>query len=179
MIDIAMRLPSAADTPEDRLANSTGTVAGTRKKPGILVVDDEEGVRGVLEIGLRLQGFTVWTARSGQEGIDLYRRHRETIDLVLLDVRMPGLDGPRTLAALQEVEPRIPCCFMSGDVDSYADGQLRNLGAATVIWKPFDLAEVMQMLWDLAINAGSQPGRNLNDRRPSLRTELPNEAISA
>jgi DNA-binding NtrC family response regulator len=171
MIDIAMRLSSAVDAPEDRLSNTTGTVAGTRKKPGILVVDDEEGVRGVLEIGLRLQGFTVWPARSGQEGIDLYRRHRETIDLVLLDVRMPGLDGPHTLAALQEVEPRVPCCFMSGDIDSYADGQLGKLGAASVIRKPFDLAEVMQMLWDMAISAASQLGRNLNDGRPSLRME--------
>ena len=67
MIDSAMKLPSAVDTPEDGLPNSTATVAGSREKPGILVVDDEEAVRGVLEIGLRLQGFTVWPARCGQE----------------------------------------------------------------------------------------------------------------
>ena len=155
MIDVAMNHPGAVDTSEERVANSSETVAQTRRKPGILVVDDEEGVRGVLDIGLRQQGFTVWLARNGQEGIDVYRRHRETIDLVVLDVRMPGLDGPDTLAALQELEPRIPCCFMSGDLGSYGHWQLCNLGATTVIPKPFRLAEVAEMLWELASHAAS------------------------
>src|SRR5207244_5832404 len=108
-------------------------------------VEDEEGIRAVLDMALRQQGFTVWLARSGQEGLDLYRRHRGTIGMVLLDVHMPGLDGPHTLAALQELEPRIPCCFMSGDLGNYTYRQLCSLGAATVIRKPFPLMAVTQM----------------------------------
>jgi CheY-like chemotaxis protein len=47
----------------------------------------------------------VWLAAGGQEALDLYQRHREAIDVVLLDVRMPGLDGPQTLAALRALNP--------------------------------------------------------------------------
>ena len=167
MIDVATNLSPAVDTSEDRLANSAESVAGTRGKPGILVVEDEEGIRAVLDIALRQQGFTVWLARSGQEGIELYRRHRETIGMVLLDVHMPGLDGPHTLAALQELEPRISCCFMSGDLGHYTHRQLCSLGAATVIRKPFPLLEVTQMLWDLASHAASPSGQNRTELQPS------------
>jgi CheY-like chemotaxis protein len=62
----------------------------TSQKYGNLVADDEESVRGVLDIGMRQQGFDVWLAADGQKALDLYRRHCEAIDVVLLDVRMPG-----------------------------------------------------------------------------------------
>src|SRR4051812_24357350 len=119
------------------LAESPGTSRGPPRKRGILVVDDEEGVRGVLDEAMRRRGFAVWLAAQGQEALDLYRQHGQAIDVVLLDVRMPGLDGPHTLAALQEINPRIRCCFMSGDLGSYAEWQLYNLGAAALIRKPF------------------------------------------
>jgi DNA-binding NtrC family response regulator len=167
MIDAAANLSPAVDTSEDRQANSADSGAGTRGTPGILVVEDEEGIRAVLDIALRQQGFMVWLARNGLEGIDLYRRHRETIGMVLLDVHMPGLDGPHTLAALQELEPQIPCCFMSGDLGHYTHRQLCSLGAATVIRKPFPLMAVAQMLWNLASQAASQSGRNRNEHQPS------------
>jgi CheY-like chemotaxis protein len=136
-------------SPEDTLVPA--------RKYGILAVDDEEGVRGVLGIGLRQLGFAVWLAAGGREALDLYRRHREAIDVVLLDVRMPSPDGPQTLAALQELNPRIRCCFLSGDLGGYTEERLRNLGAATVLDKPFRLAEIAQALWDVASKADCRP----------------------
>jgi CheY-like chemotaxis protein len=130
-----------------RLADSPREPLGTAKQYGILVVDDEEAVRNVLGSGLRQSGFAVWLAANGPEALDLYWRHREGIDLVLLDVRMHGLDGPRTLAALKELNPRIRCCFMSGDLGNNTEEKLYNLGAAAVLSKPFRLAEVAQTLW--------------------------------
>jgi CheY-like chemotaxis protein len=129
------------------------------RKRGLLVVDDEEGVRGVLSAWMRSHGFAVWLAASGQEALELYRRHRETIDVVLLDVRMPGLDGPQTLAGLQEVSPQIRCCFMSGDPGGYTEKGLRDLGAAAVLPKPFRLPEVAQVLLALARKADWSPSR--------------------
>lgn len=133
-----------------RLAQSLEAPFKTRRNYGILVVDDEGGVRGLLKIGLRQQGFTVWLAADGQEALDLYRQHGAAIDVVLLDVRMPGQDGPETLAALQELNPRIRCCFMSGDLGKHATASLLKLGAAAVLPKPFRLAEIAQVLWELA-----------------------------
>jgi CheY-like chemotaxis protein len=144
-------LPSG--TEQGRLVGSPAAA----RTYGILVVDDEEGVRGVLNVALRQQGFAVWLAAGGQQTLELYWQHRRAIDVVLMDVRMPGLDGPQTLAALQELTPQIRCCFMSGEVGSYAEQGLRSSSAAAVLQKPFPLAEVARVLWALAAEAEAQP----------------------
>jgi CheY-like chemotaxis protein len=129
----------------------------TPPKYSVLIVDDEPAVRGMLGVGLRTHGFAVWLAADGREALDLYRRHRLAIDVVLLDVRMPGQDGPQTLAALQELNPLIRCCFMSGDLGGYTAERLRHFGAATVIQKPFRLAVLAQLLAGLASRAVAPP----------------------
>jgi CheY-like chemotaxis protein/anti-anti-sigma regulatory factor len=109
---------------------------------GVLVVDDEAAVRDVLGAWLRRHGFTIWLAATGQEALALYRQHRPAIGLVLLDVRMPGLSGPATLAALRRLKREVRCCFMSGDPGPQTEESLLGLGAARVFQKPFDLGEV-------------------------------------
>jgi two-component system, cell cycle sensor histidine kinase and response regulator CckA len=129
----------------------------TARKYGILVVDDDSGVRSVLNKWLHRQGFDVWLAADGQEALDLFWRHHELIDVVLLDVGMPGLDGPQTASSLLQIKPRMRFCFMSGDPGGYTDQKLRELGALAVIAKPFRLAEAAPMLWELASRADSCP----------------------
>ncbi|HEV3235744.1 MAG TPA: response regulator [Gemmataceae bacterium] len=84
-----------------------------------------------------------------KKALDLYRHHVDDIDMVLLDVRMPGLNGPQTLAALKEVSPRIRACFMSGDLGGYTVEDLHSMGAAAVFPKPFRLTDLAQALWEL------------------------------
>jgi CheY-like chemotaxis protein len=150
-------LPQAA--AEGRPAQSREVPLVTPRKRGILVVDDEGIVRSMLGVGLRQQGFAVWLAAGGQEALGLYRDHSQAIDVVLLDVRMPGLDGPQTLVALRQMKPQIRCCFMSGDLGSYGEERLGSLGAA-FIRKPFGPARAAQVLWHLAPNDRSAPFRN-------------------
>jgi CheY-like chemotaxis protein len=133
---------------------SLAAFVATPRKYGLLVADDEGEVRDALNDGLQREGFSVWLAADGQEALDLYRDHCATIDVVLLDVRMPGLDGPQTLAALQEITPQVRCCFMSGYLGRYTAEKLRALGAATVFAKPFQLAEVAHVLGELANRPG-------------------------
>jgi CheY-like chemotaxis protein len=119
------------------------------ERPGVLVVDDEHLVRALLQLGLERDGFEVWSASNGREAIDLYREHREQIAVVLLDVRMPGMDGPGTLRALRELSPEVRACFMTGDPNAYDPEGLRQRGAAHVIAKPFrleQLADVLRLL---------------------------------
>ena len=127
----------------------TGTVADAREAApqsasprGVLVVDDEPTLLQMLEIALRQLGFTVWTASSGQEAVEVLRRHQPDIQLVLLDVLMPGLDGPQTLQMLRRVDPQVRCCFMSGSTGKYSEEDLVGFGAVGVLRKPFSLAEV-------------------------------------
>lgn len=123
------------------------TLRQHRDKPGVLVVDDEHMVRIVLQLGLERHGFDVWLAPNGREAIELYRTHREDIAMVLLDVQMPGLDGPHTLDALRELDPEVLACFMSGDTGAHTPEKLWQQGAVCIIAKPFfldDLADILR-----------------------------------
>src|SRR5438094_2396390 len=114
----------------------------------ILVVDDNEGIRQRLQTALRTLGFEVRAAGSGAQAIDIYAC--ESIDMVLLDVQMPIMDGPQTLAALQKINASVRCCFMSGNSGAYNTEELLKRGAACVIQKPFRLAELRRALLDAA-----------------------------
>jgi CheY-like chemotaxis protein len=143
---------------------------------GILVVDDEDSVRRVVSAALRHRGFTVWLAADAQEALELYGLNREAIDMVLLDVRMPVPDGPQTLSLLQELNPQICFCFMSGDFGRYTEEELYELGAAAVLSKPFSVTAAAQSLWELAGQggAGPLPGDERNTRELSRHHGLPN-----
>ena len=153
MIASNVENPPHLRTKPSRSAESSGAPHTTSRAYGILAVDDEEGVRDLLNTSLRRDGFAVWVAANGEEALGLYWHHGQDIDVVLMDVRTPGLDGPQTLAALQVLNPRIRCCFMSGDLGSYTEEGLRSLGAAAVLRKPCRLAEVAQVLGELSSKA--------------------------
>jgi CheY-like chemotaxis protein len=134
------------------LATAKYTPVASQRKPGILVVDDDDAVRALLDVGLRQYGFAVWLAADGSEALPIYQQNSSEIDAVLLDVRMPGLDGPRTLAALSQLDPQIRSCFMTGQAGNYSQDELLKLGAAHVFAKPFQLAEVAKILGALIGN---------------------------
>jgi anti-anti-sigma factor len=108
---------------------------------GVLVVDDEPAVLSMLESMLRHAGFNVWTSVHGYQAADQYRRLQKDITVVLLDVRMPGLDGPQTLDSLRKVDPLVRCCFMTGNPQPYTEDSLLKMGALRVFRKPFAMVE--------------------------------------
>jgi anti-anti-sigma factor len=117
---------------------------------GVLVVDDETAVRCVLAVRLSMEGYKVWLAGHGHQAIELYQRHRVEIAVVLLDVLMPGLDGPHTLTALQKLCPTVRCCFMTGNLTPYTEEALLRMGAVRVFRKPFAFTEAIDTLHQLA-----------------------------
>jgi len=142
------------------IAQENELPAANPRKFGILVVDDDDSVRNFLNIGLKHHGFAVWPAADGQQAVQLYQQHASEIDLVLLDVRMPGLDGPQTLAALRQLNPQVRSCFMTGQAGHYSEEELLKLGAARVFLKPFQLAEMTQFFSQLLGQA--PPGSSLS-----------------
>jgi CheY-like chemotaxis protein len=112
----------------------------------VLIVDDVALVREVLRAGLRCHGFAVRQAGDGQEAVELYRREHDTIAIVLLDVQMPGLDGPAVLAALRVIQPSIRAFFMTGDPGRYGEEGLLATGARRVFAKPLDISMVVAEL---------------------------------
>jgi anti-sigma B factor antagonist len=127
---------------------------------GFLVVDDETAVLCVLAARLRIEGFKVWLAGHGHQAIELYQRHLEEIAVVLLDVLMPGIDGPHTLTALQKICPTVQCCFMTGNPTPYTEEALLQMGGVRVFRKPFAFTEVIDTLNQLA----SRSPRRRQDR---------------
>jgi len=127
-------------------------------RPGILVVDDEPVVRNLLDLVLRRSGFAVWAADGGPSALDLYRQNQSAISVVLIDVRMPDMDGPQTLAALRRINPAVVCCFMSGHAGEYTPEGLLALGAVRLFEKPFRADELAQALRQTAQLAGRRTG---------------------
>jgi len=127
-------------------ADREPTVRQSRAKPGVLVVDDEHFVRAMVQLSLEQDGFDVWLACSGREAIHLYQKHQDSIDVVLLDVCMRGLDGPETLEALRALNPEVLACFMSGGAGASEAEALLKRGAAHLIAKPFHLDQLANTL---------------------------------
>jgi CheY-like chemotaxis protein len=95
------------------------------------VVDDDHLVRALLQLGQERSGVQAWSAANGGEAIRLHEMHRESINVVLLDIRMPGLDGPATLVGLRQLNAILLACFMRGDPGRYAPEDLRQEVAPT------------------------------------------------
>ncbi len=118
----------------------------------ILYVEDDADIRTVAEIALdNIGGFTLQICSSGEEAVQCGENFAP--DLILLDVIMPGMDGPSTLAALRQLKPlaNTPVMFMTGMVQAEEIAHLKSLGAMDVIPKPFDpmtLASELNKLWD-------------------------------
>ncbi|MFO0847808.1 MAG: response regulator [Gemmataceae bacterium] len=108
----------------------------------VLVVDDTEVVRKVVSAALRVHGFEVRTADNGRDAIELYHeltQHGRDVT-VLLDVQMPGLDGPTVLSALQAIDPGVRAYFMTGDPAPYCEDDLLSLSGRPVFSKPFPVS---------------------------------------
>jgi CheY-like chemotaxis protein len=99
----------------------------------VLVVDDAPMVRAVLDRALQYLGVDVVVAKNGMEAAALLQTH--PISIALIDVNMPGMNGPETLKRLQAQRP-VPCVFMTGGT-TYTRDELLRLGACAVLEKPF------------------------------------------
>ena len=103
---------------------------------GILVVDDEPYIRDVIGTMLRYCGYKPFKAGSGSAGIELYQRHRDEIDLALVDMMMPGLDGAATMRHLRELDPNLILIAMSGMLENAAFGPGSGLENIELLRKP-------------------------------------------
>lgn len=118
---------------------------------GVLIVEDERLIRWSLEAECKRRGFRVWVAADGGHGVEIYQKFSEEIDIILSDVQMPVLDGPRMLEVLRQINPAVRLCFMTGDSRVRRSNDLLRRGAIKVFSKPFpSLAEISGELWQIA-----------------------------
>lgn len=136
----------------------------------ILVVDDEAPVREVLTEYFATEGYDVESATSGLEALGVIRGGRA--DLVLLDVRMPGMDGLQVLRQIRELTDSLPVIMVTANEDVALARETLKLGAFDYVAKPFDfdyldravaagLARVGTKLADAATTASDEPWKRL------------------
>lgn len=103
----------------------------------ILIVDDEPDVRELLSKFLRRRGYEVNTASDGPSALEAIRDGHP--DIVLLDIRLPKMDGLSVLAHLRDESDNVAVITMSGSADEETARKSLELGAADFITKPFNL----------------------------------------
>ena len=130
----------------------------------ILVIDDEEHMCWALEKGLRQEGYQVITATRGKQGLELIRN--ETPSLVILDLKMPEMDGLEVLVKAKDLMPYLPVIMITahGTIDTAIEAM--KLGATDYITKPFDLDELKLIVKQAMMVS------HLQEEVTFLRTEL-------
>ncbi|MGD8252345.1 MAG: PAS domain S-box protein [Desulfobacterales bacterium] len=115
----------------------------------IMVVDDEPVVLKVTARLLKHIGYTVLEADSGRDAVRIYKRHRESIDLVILDMIMPDIGGGEVFDRLRDINPEVKALLASGyTLDGQASRILRR-GCNGFIQKPFSMGQLSQKIADI------------------------------
>ena len=110
----------------------------------ILVIDDEPVLRDSLEVALKTSGYEVLTARTGEEGLERFKK--ENPDLVLLDHWLPGINGDEVLRRIKEEDPEIPVIIMTAQGSIEMAVSSMKMGAFDFLVKPFDLDQVEALI---------------------------------
>ncbi|MCK5295475.1 MAG: response regulator [Alphaproteobacteria bacterium] len=118
----------------------------------ILYVEDDLDIQKVVKLALEeVGGFTVKLCSSGKKALDCIVAFKP--DLVILDVMMPGLNGPDTLQEIHKIPQmaQVPVIFMTAKIQPHEVLEYRKMGVKDVIFKPFDpmaLADTIQDIWE-------------------------------
>jgi two-component system, cell cycle sensor histidine kinase and response regulator CckA len=116
----------------------------TATQATVLVADDDHGVRTLVRMLLQRAGYTVVQAASGREAYETMRDRGHEVDVVLLDVMMPEMDGHEALPAMRGIDPEVPVVFFSGFDQTEVAEHLTGTGAYTsFIPKPFEKEELI------------------------------------
>ena len=135
------------------IVTAPGGASGTA-----LVVDDDQMVRAMVALLLTREGWNVLEAGGGREALATWATHRGEIARIILDVTMPGLDGPATLAALRAAGCDAPTILISGYEEVDIGARCVGLGVAAVLHKPFTREALLGALAGARVSAASGEG---------------------
>jgi PAS domain S-box-containing protein len=112
----------------------------------ILVVDDEEMVLNVAKLVLESVGFKVHTASDGRQAVECFRRRAAEIDVVLMDMTMPHMNGEEAFSRLREIDPNVRVVMASGYSEHEATSHITSKNLAGFIQKPYRASELVAKL---------------------------------
>jgi two-component system, OmpR family, response regulator len=124
----------------------------------ILVIDDEQSIRNLLDTILRRKGYDVVLADSGRKGLEIFRRERP--DVIVLDLKMPEMDGLTVLRQIHSLDPKKPVIILTGAGTAEAEQQVRALGVTEYVEKEFSLHLLGDSLKRLLNNSNPSAEQN-------------------
>lgn len=133
--------------PQRNLVAGTGT---------ILVIDDQPAVRDVARSALQLYGYSVLTADNGRRGVDLFEEWEREIDLVILDLTMPVMDGEAALEELRRIRPDIKVILSSGYSEMDATRKFSGKGLAGFLQKPYTASRLGEAVQQALGDSGNR-----------------------
>jgi two-component system cell cycle sensor histidine kinase/response regulator CckA len=125
----------------------------------ILLVDDEDLVRGAAAAMLEYLGYTVLEAANGEEAIELFQRNLSRIILVIVDLSMPVLNGEECLRRLKSIKPHVPVLLSSGFSETGAARRFQAAGVATYLQKPYNTQHLAERVKAALRSEGRPLGR--------------------
>lgn len=112
----------------------------------ILVLDDEEGTRNILEKMLFQAGFSVSVVATGKQALQRILSKKQHYDLIVSDIRMPLMSGIELMRELQDLNVKIPAIFISGSPSRSHIAKLKELGIENIFVKPFKLNQLIERI---------------------------------
>ena len=151
-------IPLVGDNAISNFLDSADNKHMEHGKQTILVVEDEEMVRGLICEVLRREGYRVLACSDGTEGIEASQRYGQGIDLLLTDVVMPGMNGPEMAGRIQETLPHLRVVFMSGYTERALARNAQVDASFEYLQKPFTLKSLTQKIAKVLGRTEAQAG---------------------
>ena len=120
---------------------------GAIVKGSVLVIDDEKSVREVVRDILEMNHLQIFVAQNGQVGVEMFTAHRAEINVVLLDMQMPVMNGAETFQALRTIDPTVKIILSSGYNENEATQRFVGQDLAAFLQKPYDLDELVAKVY--------------------------------
>ena len=119
---------------------------GSKGRRTVLVVEDERLMLQLLRRILSSSGYDVLTAADGEEAIDVYRRHKLGIDMVLLDLGLPKISGVEVFAMMKDANPAVCVVVASGYLERETKNKMHEAGVIQFVDKPYMIDKVLETL---------------------------------
>jgi two-component system cell cycle sensor histidine kinase/response regulator CckA len=136
-------LPVSENAPQGKIPVQKKPIRGSET---VLLVDDEVKIIEVARPMLEYLGYQVISAQSGEQAVDVFRRKADEIDLVILDLIMPGMDGGKVFDRILEIKPAMRVILTSGYAVSGPAEEIMQRGCSGFIQKPYNISELSQIV---------------------------------
>ncbi len=138
--------PALPDSSMSGKSDPEKDIAGWKGSGTVLIADDEESLRAVGSSMLEHLGFKVITAADGKEAVDLFKSYPEKIDLVILDLTMPHMDGNQAFSELKRINPQVNVIIASGYNKDDVGARFAGKNLAGVLQKPYSMSKLKELL---------------------------------